>query len=79
MTEAERDREANLATLRAIARCGAPGSELVFSYLDQRDFDAPENVERRNARQVVAEVGEPWVSGFSHRNSTTICALRVSH
>jgi methyltransferase (TIGR00027 family) len=58
-------REANMTTLRAIASCGATGSELVFSYIDQRDFDAPEGDERRQAREVVSAVGEPWVSGFS--------------
>jgi methyltransferase (TIGR00027 family) len=58
-------REANLTTLRAIASCGVPDSELVFSYIDQRDFDAPEDDERRNARAVVVAVGEPWLSGFS--------------
>ena len=58
-------REANLKTLRAIASCGASDSELVFSYIDQHDFDAPGDEERRHAREVVAAVGEPWVSGFS--------------
>jgi methyltransferase (TIGR00027 family) len=58
-------REANLTTLRAIASCGAPDSELVFSYIDQGDFDAPGADERRLARDAVAAVGEPWVSGFS--------------
>ena len=58
-------REANLKTLRAIASCGAPDSELVFSYIDQSDFDAPGGEERRQAREVVVAVGEPWVSGFS--------------
>jgi methyltransferase (TIGR00027 family) len=58
-------REANLKTLRAIASCGAPDSELVFSYLDQGDFDAPGAEDMRQAREVVAAVGEPWVSGFS--------------
>lgn len=57
-------REANLKTLRAIASYGAPGSELVFSYIDQRDFDAPADDERRHAREVVAALGEAWVSGF---------------
>src|SRR5262245_22218271 len=38
-------REANFATLRAIVACAAPGSELVFSYLDQRVLDrAPDSV-----------------------------------
>jgi methyltransferase (TIGR00027 family) len=57
-------REANLKTLRAIASCGAPDSELVFSYIEQRDFDAPADEERRRARDVVEAIGEPWVSGF---------------
>ena len=58
-------REPNLTTLRLIVSRSAPGSELVFSYIDQRDFDGPQYDERRNARAVVAAVGEPWVSGFS--------------
>jgi methyltransferase (TIGR00027 family) len=58
-------REANLATLSAIASCTPPGSELVFSYLDQTLLNsdvAPERLER--ARAQVASLGEPWVSGF---------------
>jgi methyltransferase (TIGR00027 family) len=59
-------REANLATLAAIARAGrGGGSELVFSYLDQRVFDHGDWPERaRRARDTVAAAGEPWVSGF---------------
>lgn len=58
-------REANLAALAAIARCGTPGSELVFTYLDQAVF----HLERVPAafvelRQAVSSVGEPFVSGF---------------
>jgi methyltransferase (TIGR00027 family) len=56
-------REANLSTLAAIARCGAPGSELVFSYHDQQAFDSPDE-ERRRVVAGVAAIGEPWVSGF---------------
>jgi O-methyltransferase involved in polyketide biosynthesis len=56
-------REANLATLRAIASSAAPGSDVVFTYIDQRDFDAPDE-ERRRLRELVASLGEPWVSGF---------------
>ena len=59
-------REANLATLQAIARAGRDvGSELVFSYLDQRVFENgawPERTQR--VREAVAAAGEPWVSGF---------------
>ncbi|MDP9182381.1 MAG: SAM-dependent methyltransferase, partial [Actinomycetota bacterium] len=57
-------REANLKTLQAIASCGAPESELVFTYIDQSDFDAPADEERRRARDLVASLGEPWLSGF---------------
>ncbi|MBY0277186.1 class I SAM-dependent methyltransferase [Candidatus Binatia bacterium] len=56
-------RAANTATLRAIARCAAAGSELAFTYLDQRALDAgaPQLEERRAQR---AAQGEPWLSGF---------------
>jgi methyltransferase (TIGR00027 family) len=58
-------RAANLATLAAIARSALPGSELVFSYLDQRLFDsADEHGAMQRARAQVAAVGEPWMSGF---------------
>lgn len=58
-------REANLATLCAIAGTAAPGSELVFTYIEAREFDA----ERRTAaaaeiQKGVASLGEPMVSGF---------------
>jgi methyltransferase (TIGR00027 family) len=59
-------REANLATLGAIASCAPAGSELVFSYLDESLLEAdaaPERVQR--ARAQVASLGEPWVSGFN--------------
>jgi methyltransferase (TIGR00027 family) len=59
-------REANLSTLAAIARVGrGDGSELVFSYLDQRVFDRGDWPERAlRVREAVAAAGEPWVSGF---------------
>lgn len=58
-------REANLATLRAVADVGAPGSEIVFTYVDQSEFlsggsRAPDDA---NAK-AVAMMGEPYVSGF---------------
>jgi methyltransferase (TIGR00027 family) len=60
-------REANLACLGSIARAAAPGSELVFTYIDQAAFagDSRESggvfaeVQRR-----VASIGEPFLSGF---------------
>jgi methyltransferase (TIGR00027 family) len=69
-------REANVATLRAIARvAGSGGGELVFSYLDQRVFehsDWPDRTER--VRQAVAAAGEPWVSGFDPDELGTLLA-----
>ena len=56
-------REANLDTLRAIASCGAAGSELVFTYIDDRDFETDDD-DRRRVREMFAALGEPWVSGF---------------
>jgi methyltransferase (TIGR00027 family) len=59
-------REANLATLRAIATCAAPGSELVFTYVNQAEFapDRSRSPHNDNAK-VVAQLGEPWISGFN--------------
>ncbi|MHB8694421.1 MAG: class I SAM-dependent methyltransferase [Solirubrobacteraceae bacterium] len=56
-------REANLNTFRAIASVGAPGSELVFNYLEQRIFDSSDE-EAQRVRAVFASLSEPWVSGF---------------
>jgi methyltransferase (TIGR00027 family) len=59
------DREANLATLRAISSCALGASELVFSYFDQRVFDrTPEPGPIQEASAALASAGEPWVSGF---------------
>lgn len=58
-------REDNLASLRAIAQCGARGSELVFTYLDQAVF-RQESVSAtfRELQRAVSSVGEPFLSGF---------------
>jgi methyltransferase (TIGR00027 family) len=56
-------REANLATLRSIAGFAAPGSELVFTYVEQRALDSSSAVMLR-MKASVAAVGEPWLSGF---------------
>lgn len=60
-------REANMNSLRSIAACGAPGSELVFTYLDQSYFDSGVKLSSDAAirlRAMVASMGEPFVSGF---------------
>jgi methyltransferase (TIGR00027 family) len=61
--------EANLASLRAIGQCGGPGSELVFSYLDDRVFrsDIAPELESESFVKLwkrVAAAGEPFLSGF---------------
>ena len=59
--------EANMSTLESIARYCAPGSQLVFSYVDQVIFegtpsgDTEEIVELKHR---VKSVGEPFISGF---------------
>jgi methyltransferase (TIGR00027 family) len=56
-------RAANEATLRAVSSCAAPGSEIAFTYIDQRALDAgaPQLDARRTQR---AAQGEPWRAGF---------------
>ena len=60
-------REANMATLTAIANCSAPTSEIVFSYVDQSYFDQRSGAEAEifaHLQQSVSAVGEPFLSGF---------------
>ena len=58
-------REVNLTTLPTIATCGAQGSELVFTYVDQIEFSPNRSRSPHNENvQVVAALGEPYVSGF---------------
>jgi methyltransferase (TIGR00027 family) len=56
-------REANLATLRSIASCSPPASEVVFTYLDEQVFQA-QSESFRALEQRVAAIGEPFLSGF---------------
>ena len=57
-------REANLATLKSIASCCPAGSEVVFTYLDERLFQARSDA-FRELQQRVAAMGEPFLSGFN--------------
>jgi methyltransferase (TIGR00027 family) len=58
-------REANLATLAAIARVGAPGSRLAFTYGDTAIFKpAAAGGAMADSFRVVERMREPWVSGF---------------
>jgi methyltransferase (TIGR00027 family) len=69
-------REANLATLQGIAHCSAPGSELVFTYLDQGELDHRESADVGRLRGAFGSAGEPWLSGFDpSRLGDTLRAL----
>jgi len=58
-------REANLATLAAVARASASGGELVFSYVDQAVFaGGPESAGFQDLQRSVTSIGEPFLSGF---------------
>jgi methyltransferase (TIGR00027 family) len=56
--------EANLATLKSIASCSPAGSEVVFTYLDEKVFQV-QSESFRELEQRVAAVGEPFLSGFN--------------
>jgi methyltransferase (TIGR00027 family) len=56
-------KEANFAALRSIASCGAPGSELAFTYIDVRVMTSTSE-EYRELAQTVASMGEPFLCGF---------------
>jgi methyltransferase (TIGR00027 family) len=57
-------REANLDTLKSIASCTPLGSELVFTYFDERLFRA-QSASFHQMEQKVAAMGEPFLSGFN--------------
>jgi O-methyltransferase involved in polyketide biosynthesis len=58
-------REANLATLGSIAACSAPGSQLVFTYVDQSELGGNRTSGGGERLQMAfAAAREPWVSGF---------------
>ena len=58
-------REANLSTLRAVATCGAPGSEVVFTYVDEIEFAPGRSRSSYNENaQAVAAIGKPYMSRF---------------
>lgn len=58
-------RDANIGTLRSIAECAAPGSELVFTYLDERMLEErAQSDEFMRLARAVASLHEPFVSGF---------------
>ena len=56
-------KEANFATLRSIAACASPGSELAFTYVDAQMLTSTSEQFRELAR-TVASMGEPFLFGF---------------
>jgi methyltransferase (TIGR00027 family) len=56
-------KEANFATLRSIASCSHPGSELAFTYVDQRLLKS-ESESYLKLAKTLASLGEPFLSGF---------------
>jgi methyltransferase (TIGR00027 family) len=73
-------RAANMATLRSIARCALPGSELVLTYIDERLLvSQSENFTALQER--LASLGEPFLSGFDPKDfAATLreCGLNLS-
>jgi methyltransferase (TIGR00027 family) len=60
-------RQANMAALAGIRDCSAPGSELVFTYLDEVVWAAHAKAPSARFAQMqerLAAVGEPFLSGF---------------
>ena len=57
-------RDANIATLSSLASCSPAGSEVVFTYLDERLFQA-QSESFRELQARVASMGEPFLSGFN--------------
>jgi methyltransferase (TIGR00027 family) len=60
-------REANLATLQAVAAVSAPESEIAFTYVDERALEAGRSDLMDRLRAGPASLGEPWLSGFDPR------------
>jgi methyltransferase (TIGR00027 family) len=56
-------RDANLATLRAVAECSPPGSELAFTYMEAARLRSPTAAFQEMQTRVTA-LGEPFLSGF---------------
>jgi methyltransferase (TIGR00027 family) len=56
-------REANKATLKSVASCALTGSELVFTYMDERIY-ASKSDSFLAFTERVAAMGEPFLSGF---------------
>jgi methyltransferase (TIGR00027 family) len=72
-------REANLTTLKSVAACAPTGSELVFTYMDERIF-VSQSASFLAFKERVAAMGEPFLSGFDPRTlarELAICGLEL--
>jgi O-methyltransferase involved in polyketide biosynthesis len=47
-----------------MATSSAPGSEIVFTYIDQRVLEGRRSARLEKMRAAPATLGEPWLSGF---------------
>jgi methyltransferase (TIGR00027 family) len=54
---------ANLATMRSVADCSPPGSELAFTYMEAARLRSP-TPEFQEVQRRVTSLGEPFLSGF---------------
>jgi methyltransferase (TIGR00027 family) len=62
--------EANTTTLKSVSSCAPAGSELVFTYMDQRVF-ASKAESFLAFKERVAALGEPFLSGFDPETLST--------
>jgi methyltransferase (TIGR00027 family) len=72
-------RAANIATLKSIASCAPARSELVFTYFDERLFQARSEAFRELEKRVAA-IGEPFLSGFDPAalaKDLAVCGLEL--
>jgi len=72
-------RAANIATLKSIASCALARSELVFTYFDERLFQAQSEAFRELEKRVAA-IGEPFLSGFDPAalaKDLAVCGLEL--
>jgi methyltransferase (TIGR00027 family) len=71
--------EANISTMTSLASCSPAGSEVVFTYLDERLFLA-QSASFRELQARVASIGEPFLSGFNPHSlaaSLNVCGLSL--
>jgi methyltransferase (TIGR00027 family) len=72
-------REANLATLESVASCSPAGSELVFTYIDERLHEVQSEA-FLDMQRTVAALGEPFLSGFNPATLEAVledCGLKL--